>query len=185
MSIVIQPEIPPHQQFHLSAAVAVAVGEAFSNWAGDATHIKWPNDIYWHDRKAGGILIENSIRSGEWNWSIVGIGINLNQEEFDARIPNATSLKQVTNREFDVIASARQLAKFLFNRLRWLEDAPVQEIMLHYNQHLYKAQQDVRLRKDNAVFTTTILHVDTSGKLHTSDVINRTFSSGEVEFINA
>jgi BirA family transcriptional regulator, biotin operon repressor / biotin---[acetyl-CoA-carboxylase] ligase len=171
--------------FLFSAAIALTCYDFIK--ASDVTDIKikWPNDLYIGDRKAGGILIENSIRSGDWQWSIIGIGINLNQDLFDAGIPNATSLKQATMREFDLIACTRQLASFLVKRLHWLNVASAQEVMVNYNQHLYKAQQDVRLRKDNAVFSTTILHVDTSGRLHTSDVINRTFSSGEVEFINA
>jgi len=62
LSVVIDPApLVLTQQFQLSACVAVAVCEFFSRYAGDSTRIKWPNDLYWQDRKAGGVLIENII----------------------------------------------------------------------------------------------------------------------------
>jgi BirA family biotin operon repressor/biotin-[acetyl-CoA-carboxylase] ligase len=62
LSIVIEPgPLLLTRQFQLSACVAVAVCEFFSKYAGDSTRIKWPNDLYWQDRKAGGVLIENII----------------------------------------------------------------------------------------------------------------------------
>ena len=64
MSIVIDPRpLSLTQQFQLSACVAVAVCEFFRQICTEMTRIKWPNDLYWQDRKAGGILIENIIGS--------------------------------------------------------------------------------------------------------------------------
>ena len=57
-----------NEQFQLSCATAVACSDFFSKYAGDETCIKWPNDLYWRDRKAGGILIENLVRGTEWTW---------------------------------------------------------------------------------------------------------------------
>ena len=90
LSVVINPHhlLELTQQFLLSACVAVSAAEFFSRYAGDATRIKWPNDLYWSDRKAGGILIENIIGSqrsdtespiASWLWAVAGIGININQ----------------------------------------------------------------------------------------------------------
>ena len=62
VSIVINPQpLQLTQQFQLSACIAISVCEFFGHYVGDATRIKWPNDLYWYDRKAGGILIENII----------------------------------------------------------------------------------------------------------------------------
>lgn len=68
VSIVINPQqvLELRQQFELSACVAISVCEFFGRYAGDATRIKWPNDLYWYDRKAGGILIENIIGSSSY-----------------------------------------------------------------------------------------------------------------------
>lgn len=66
ITLVMRPQgLQLQQQFQLSIAVALAVYDFFAHYAGDETTIKWPNDIYWRDRKAGGILIENSIVSRE------------------------------------------------------------------------------------------------------------------------
>src|SRR5687767_15677062 len=65
--------------FHLSVVISLACYDLFKKYAGDSTSIKWPNDLYWNDRKAGGILIENNFRGDAWCWSVAGIGININQ----------------------------------------------------------------------------------------------------------
>jgi BirA family biotin operon repressor/biotin-[acetyl-CoA-carboxylase] ligase len=95
--------------FHLSVAVAVACYDLFEKFAGEDTSIKWPNDLYWRDRKAGGILIENIHRGKEWNQAIVGIGININQGSFSPEIKNPVSLKHITGKDFDPIALAKEL----------------------------------------------------------------------------
>ena len=75
----------------------------FNFYAIDETSIKWPNDIYWRDRKAGGILIENILQGKKWKFAIVGIGININQTLFPASLPNPVSLKQITGKTFNVV----------------------------------------------------------------------------------
>src|SRR5437588_414140 len=83
LSIIVDTEfLPIYRQFELSVAAALGCYDLFSKYAGDDTKIKWPNDLYWNDRKAGGILIENVIMGNEWKWSVIGIGININQTEF-------------------------------------------------------------------------------------------------------
>ncbi|HXL72345.1 MAG TPA: biotin--[acetyl-CoA-carboxylase] ligase, partial [bacterium] len=86
LSAVLEPvALVSSQAFALSACVALACHDLFSQYAGaEATRIKWPNDLYWGDRKAGGILIENNFRGDRWAFAIAGIGININQTEFPA-----------------------------------------------------------------------------------------------------
>jgi hypothetical protein len=91
--------LQPFQQFQLSACVAVGTCQFFSKYDADSFKIKWPNDIYWRDRKLGGILIENIIRSHEpgvanWDWAVAGIGMNINQTNFADGLKNPVSLKQ-------------------------------------------------------------------------------------------
>jgi len=63
----------PSEQLGLSAAVALGSQAFFMEFAGEETKIKKPNDIYWRDRKAGGILIENIVRGNDWTWTVIGI----------------------------------------------------------------------------------------------------------------
>ena len=89
-------------QFVLTQIISVAVANLISKFGIEAD-IKWPNDIYIKGKKIGGILIENQIKGSFLNGSIVGIGLNINQIDFDNL--NATSLKLETG-EFIPIQSA-------------------------------------------------------------------------------
>ena len=178
------------QAFSLSACVALACHDLFSRYAGvSATRIKWPNDIYWNDRKAGGILIENNYRGGRWALAIAGMGININQSVFPESTRNPISLKQIAGQSFDVIALARELGDCLDRRYRELEATAgggvsgAGLLIEQYNERLYKRGETVRLKKDNAVFETTVVAVSPHGQLQTRDVLEREFSFGEVEWV--
>ena len=109
----------PEHQIGFSAAIALGIRSFFDAMTNGDTKIKRPNDIYWRDRKAGGILIENIVRGTEWTWAVVGIGININQTQFSPDAPNPVSLKQITGRDWDI----RSLQAVLTNSLNTsLED---------------------------------------------------------------
>ncbi len=88
--------LPVQEQFRLSMAVALACHDFFSQYIKENIKIKWPNDIFINDSKAGGILIENVVKGNLWQWAIIGIGLNINQEDFEKDILKAISLKQIT-----------------------------------------------------------------------------------------
>jgi BirA family biotin operon repressor/biotin-[acetyl-CoA-carboxylase] ligase len=90
------------QQFQLLVSVALGCYDFFARYAGQETSIKWPNDIYWRDRKAVGVLIENVFQGSQWNFAVVGIGVNINQTSFDPSLKNPVSLKQITGKTFDL-----------------------------------------------------------------------------------
>jgi BirA family biotin operon repressor/biotin-[acetyl-CoA-carboxylase] ligase len=179
-----------HHQFSFSAMVAVAVHDFFSKQAtAEETSIKWPNDLYWRDRKAGGILIENTIRTnhqsavGNWPWAVVGIGININQTQFPSDLTNAVSLKQITGKDFDVIVLAKELCSCLETRYQQLKSGNGKELLALYNQLLYKKGQTVRLKKENVAFNCTINSVNELGELQVNGAMQNSFSFGEVEWI--
>jgi BirA family biotin operon repressor/biotin-[acetyl-CoA-carboxylase] ligase len=123
LSVLIKPDfLKLSQQFSLSACIAVSVHQFLSNYILDGLKIKWPNDLYWQDRKAGGILIESVVSSsstenGKWLWAIAGMGINLNQTNFPDWIQQPVSLKQITGKTFDTLLMAKELCIFLDNNL--------------------------------------------------------------------
>jgi len=195
MSAIIQPYgLLLDQQFQLSVAAALACYDFFKNYASEEfTKIKWPNDVYWQDRKAGGILIESGVGSsgrgqdgsvGEWLWSVVGIGININQTEFEEFSTKAVSLRQITGKTWDTVELAKEICNYLEIRYRRLIEGSATEQLEEYNSQLYKLNEIVRLKKANAVFDTTLISVNQKGKLITRDVMEREFDWGEVEFVN-
>ena len=72
-----------HRQFQLSVAVALGCFDLFQKYAVSKSFIKWPNDIFINDSKAGGILIENVIKGKIWQWAVIGMGLNINQQNFE------------------------------------------------------------------------------------------------------
>jgi BirA family biotin operon repressor/biotin-[acetyl-CoA-carboxylase] ligase len=167
----------------LSATVALACYDFYKKYAGDETRIKWPNDVYWRDRKAGGILIENVFRGADWLYAVVGIGINVNQIAFDPSLPNPVSLKQITGKDFDAAEMGKELCQALENRYQAIQTGGIDSIMQQYQQVLYKMHQPVTLKKGTILFETTIRGVSDTGRLLTKDVIEREFDFGEVELI--
>ncbi len=198
ISIIIDPfplTIP--KQFNLSAMVALACLNFYGKYAGDETQIKWPNDIYWRDRKAGGILIENvignssAIKSNQdpgfsnycWKFAVVGIGLNVNQTNFDFDLNNAVSLKQITGKEFDILALAKALHSAVIADIATALQQPFENILQQYNNSLYKKNERVLLKKYNVAFNTTIKSVTEKGQLFTVDTIDNFFDFGEIEWV--
>jgi BirA family biotin operon repressor/biotin-[acetyl-CoA-carboxylase] ligase len=182
ISLVLEPgQLKIASQFHLSAVVALVCFEFLSGYIDGETKIKWPNDLFWRDRKAGGILIENKFQGKAWKWAVAGIGININQTGFDKDLRNAVSLKQITGKTFDTVALAKELHELVMKKLT--EALTLDEILQQYNKHLYKINELVTLRKTGVKFETVIKEVSTQGKLITVDAIEREFDFGEVEWV--
>ena len=90
-------------QFKISQAVAVSMVETLSQFIDNhKLFIKWPNDIYFGDKKLAGMLIQNTIEGKMMGVSIIGIGLNVNQLEFSKDIPNPISMKVITGEEYDL-----------------------------------------------------------------------------------
>ena len=117
----------PTDQIGFSAAIALGARAFFAAFAGSETKIKKPNDIYFSDRKAGGILIENLVRGKEWTWTVVGIGINMNQSSFSLASVNRVSsnpisLQEITNKSWDLKQMQQHLSESLSNAIQdWLK----------------------------------------------------------------
>lgn len=189
LSIVIKPaSLRLMQQFQLSACAAVAIHNFFVKYAGDETKIKWPNDLYWQDRKAGGILIENIVGStesgnGSWDWAIIGIGINLNQVIFPSFLPNPVSLMQITGKRFDPIELAKEICSKLDTCFQQLIREGFDDIYAAYTSALYKRNEKVKLKKDNRLFEPVIKTVTATGRLVVQHAIEEEFDFGEVEWV--
>lgn len=194
LSVVLSPApLPLTAQFSLSVAVALAGYDFFSGYAGEDTAIKWPNDLYWRDRKAGGVLIENIIGSGpaaagnpengNWRFAVAGMGININQAGFDASLRRAVSLRQITGCTYDTLLLARELHQRVLDRVQTLQTGSFPAMLEEYNSHLFCRNQPARLRKGTIEFETVIREVGEDGRLFTTDRIDNYFSFGEVEWV--
>ena len=118
-----------NQTFYLNVAVSVAV----QRMLGDDFTIKWPNDIYWCDKKVAGILIENAIIGSEVKYSIAGIGLNVNQTEWLSNAPNPISLKQIDGVE-------RNIETLMARLLEEIDKALKEDVWDYYKAHLYRRE---------------------------------------------
>src|SRR6056297_93997 len=109
------------KQFCLSKIISLALVDLLKDEKVTAS-IKWPNDVYIENKKLAGILIENSVSGSYIHSSVIGVGLNLNQEKFSGRLPNAVSLKQITQKEFSPETVVQQLKDKLWSWYRKLED---------------------------------------------------------------
>jgi len=154
-----------NQIFHLNIAVAVSIVEALSFLEIKDLAIKWPNDILAEGKKIGGILIENSIKSDGEIFSIVGIGLNINQKDFD-NLPKASSLAVLKNREFDKSDILASILQNLGRNISMIMNKNTDPIWKKYHSVLYK--KGIPMPFENAqseMFMGIILGVDQAGKL--------------------
>jgi BirA family transcriptional regulator, biotin operon repressor / biotin---[acetyl-CoA-carboxylase] ligase len=168
MSVVLEPKtIKVKSQFLLSMAVSVACHSLLRLYAPNDLSIKWPNDIYWKEKKLGGILIESKVQGSNLLFSIVGIGININQNHFESWIPNPVSLKQISGIQFESKALARQLCKYLEEKYKLLISGKADDIVREFNENLFRKNQEVQFRKGVNTFSAIPKEVRADGSLIT------------------
>jgi BirA family biotin operon repressor/biotin-[acetyl-CoA-carboxylase] ligase len=172
----------PGHQMGLSFAVSLAVSDFYQTLAGEETSIKWPNDLYWRDRKAGGILIENTVRGNVWTWSIIGIGININQTEFSTEVARPVSLRQITGKEWDIPLLVSTLSKALTLRVNeWIYKG-AEALLDEYNQRLFKKGAVVQFNKNGISFAGKVMGVNEKGQLIVDHGTIETYNFGDLQW---
>ena len=152
-------------QFVLSQAIAVAVWRTLSDLTEDIS-IKWPNDIYWNDKKICGTLIECNLAGSTIKDCIIGTGINVNQTVFTSDAPNPVSLAQIIgftlNRQH-ILDSIIQQFKELYEELK---DGKIEKLKDEYMQHLYRREGfHLYQEPDGEPFEAEIMDVESNGHL--------------------
>ena len=143
-SVVLEPTfVPIAEQFAVSEVVALSLVDMLAEYGIEA-RIKWTNDIYVGDRKLVGILIEHSLATSALRRTIVGIGINVNQTEFDASLPNPVSMAQLLGRELNKEGVLQSFLKHLqrnYEVLREMQNSKFKmqnSLQQRYNELLYR-----------------------------------------------
>ncbi len=163
MSVVICPNVNADAQFSFNAAVAVAVAQTLQNIDTQIeVKIKWPNDIIINDKKAAGILIENTFRGSTWSHSVIGLGLNVLQPYFPPELPNATSLFLATGKTFDIEKLMLQIrTQIIFNT----NNNHLHTFLEEYNRLLFKKGVEQLFIKEEKEFSALILGVNNNGQL--------------------
>lgn len=186
-SILLNPDfLPVANQFDLTRAISLGVHDALQPLLGDGLRIKWPNDVYYNDGKLGGILIENILRSDKIKHSVIGIGLNINQVDFPDWVPNATSVKQILQRDEDKKAILLDICSHVEAWYLKLKAGNTDEIRNAYLDTLYWLNQRHKFRSYGEVFEGEIKNVRENGLLVVEDKFNREleFNFKQIEFLN-
>jgi len=183
LSVILSPSfLAARQQFYLNMAVSLAVLDLLREQGLPEAQVKWPNDLYFQDKKLGGILIENSINSYTLQHSIVGIGLNINQLHF--AYTTATSLHQVLGHALNVEKVTERLLELLEKRYLELRNGHAGKLRHAYLQALYRYQEVHSFIAGNQQVQGQIVGVDEDGRLALEiDQQLRYFNFKEISYI--
>ncbi|MGL4993754.1 MAG: biotin--[acetyl-CoA-carboxylase] ligase [Bacteroidales bacterium] len=185
-SFVLYPEfLQLREHFLLSQLIAVSIVEELEQYS-QGFSVKWPNDIYWKEKKIAGILIENDLIDSTIQSSIIGVGLNLNQKEFLSDAPNPISLTLITGNQYDRLEFLKSLMSRIYRHYLTLISEGGSDISAIYMSKLYRGKGFHRYRDMKGVeFNAEIIDVFPSGhiSLRESDGRERSFLFKEVEFI--
>lgn len=153
------------KQFFLNMAASLAVKDFCEFTLNEELKIKWPNDIYYLDKKIGGLLIENTINGNHISASIIGIGLNINQREFDTSLPNPTSFRLISHKNHELKELVMQLSSFLEKYYLQLRQLHYNFLDKAYTESLYRYQQTHEFKKGEQILRGEITGITKEGRL--------------------
>ncbi|RNI26332.1 biotin--[acetyl-CoA-carboxylase] ligase [Rufibacter latericius] len=164
LSVILKPTfLEAQHQFSLNIAVSLAVLDLVQEYLPAGATLKWPNDLYCHNQKVGGILIENSVSGRFLQHSVVGIGLNVNQVTFAHS--RATSLALLTGQQLPLSRLISKLLENMERRYLMLRSGAVEAQKREYLQHLYRYQEWHSFEVGGQIRPGQITGVDAAGRL--------------------
>lgn len=183
-SMLVHPHLPVSRIFALSEVCALAIRDAIGAFV-EPIEVKWPNDIYWNDRKIAGILIETTLTGKMIEDAILGVGVNINQEAFLSDAPNPVSLRQILGREEDRMKVLDKVVENFSANMECLQREGYDELHTRYMQSLYRREGYHPYRDEGGEFLAEIVGVEPSGHLLLKDAdgCQRRYAFKEVETV--
>lgn len=177
--------LPAERQFLLSEAVALGLIHVLDALLpAEKLSIKWPNDIYFENHKLAGILINSTIKANMMDVSIVGIGLNVNQMQFQDWPTHPISMKQITRSNYDLQPLLEQIAKCIYNKVQILKAEPT-DIEKEYLERLFRYRTWADYEVDGKKMRLFITGIDPFGRLLLVDEANGSycFDIKEIKFL--
>lgn len=146
--------------------VSIAINKVLSRYIAEGIRIKWPNDVYYNDKKLGGILIENTLIGSAIKTAVIGIGLNVNQQLFaDELRQKATSIAQILQEDVNLDGLLSEICAELESQYLQLRAGHDTVLKQTYVDKLYKLNQPAAYRQNGEVFEGTIRGVNELGLL--------------------
>lgn len=185
LSILLQPKfLPAEKMFLVSKVVSLGIIDSL-NAQGKKFTIKWPNDIYYQDKKVAGILIENQLLGCCISSSIIGIGLNVNQLKFVSDAPNPIALATIFKRSFDLKIVLSDLLNQIQIWYEMLRDGYYDKINDRYFSHLFRNEGYHDFKVEGKIIHASIFDIMEDGQmiLRLVNGEKRSFYFKEVEFV--
>jgi BirA family biotin operon repressor/biotin-[acetyl-CoA-carboxylase] ligase len=186
-SLLLLPDfIHVADQFLLSQIAALGVVDFLSSFCGlTDLSIKWSNDIYWRDKKIGGMLIENLLSGHSISHTILGIGINVNQIKFESDAPNPVSVRQINGTGYELNLAVIEVRKAILSRYMQLLRDEKAQIRKDYFNCLYRRKGYFGYKDNSGEFSARIKDIYNNGLLvlETGNGEERVYAFKEVSFI--
>jgi biotin--[acetyl-coA-carboxylase] ligase len=167
-SVLLHPvEVPVACQFLLSEYGALSLREALTDYVDEGSiTLKWPNDIYWNDKKLSGTLIETKLSGGRIKDCVFGVGLNVNQTEFISDAPNPISLCQILGKEVNKEELLQKIIASFERNYELIRSANYGELSAMYHAVLYRSKGFYPYEEtDGTVFEGAIVEVEDDGHL--------------------
>lgn len=177
-------EVNAMHQFSLSEALALAVCECLSAYD-EGFSVKWPNDVYWHERKICGMLLEHDLQGSHIATTLTGVGVNVNQQTFRSNAPNPVSLKQITGNNVDRAVLLENILNRFQSYYRQLQSGDYQSLHTAYMHRLYRREGVHPFEDSEGSFSASIENISPLGMLtlQREDGSQRTYAFKEVKFV--
>lgn len=176
--------LPVRKQFLLSEIVALSLKKVLDKYTTNI-QIKWPNDIYWKEKKIAGILIEHEIEGNQIKSTLVGIGLNVNQIDFKSDAPNPISLAQILEKECNKENLLQDFFKEIRRQYEELKEGKEENINNTYHEALFQRNKWEKYKDKEGEFTGKIQGVDAFGclKIEHREGDTRTYGFKDVNYI--
>lgn len=174
------------QQFALSEALALGIRAALLQFVTEGISVKWPNDIYWHDKKIAGLLLTHTLCGASIATTLTGVGLNVNQHTFVSDAPNPVSLYQILSKELPRHQVLEAVLQQFEVRYRQLLQGHYTTLHQEYMQCLYCGSGLHTYEDNTGRFQATIQHISSTGMLHLQPTngTKRAYAFKEVKLIN-
>jgi BirA family transcriptional regulator, biotin operon repressor / biotin---[acetyl-CoA-carboxylase] ligase len=182
-SLILKPAfLQAQNQFQLNQAFSLGVLDYVKTKLTADIKVKWPNDVLVNDRKVCGILFENQISGNELRHSIVGIGLNVNQQSF--QYPTAGSLRLFSQRTYSLVPELEALLQHIEFRYLMLKEGKYEKLKTEYLQNLYRMGETHRFSNHEMEFDGMISGVDEVGRLRIEvEGCERVFGAKQLTFL--
>ena len=184
-SLVLYPTcIPANRQFLISQIAALSVKETLDSYTDHVT-VKWPNDIYWKEKKIAGMLIEVDLTGSSLSNAIIGIGININQRHFKSDAPNPVSLTQITGKEHNLSELLEKILDSIVDEYNKYTPDNEEEIRQKYMALLFRNKGVYPYLYGEEIFNASIEGIEPNGQLilKKENGSIHTFAFKEISFV--